>query len=222
MSLLSWISSVGSRLGLVQVVEVKEAARPEKITTHALSLGDLMTKFRTDEVRALAELPAELSLAFDRIFEAADIKPPAHGWDIERLRSLLATDQYKSMDRAAAQQAILGLLATEKASVDDLVKDAVSRDQAIDAFETFVRQKMAQRLDAQKNRIADLESQIRHLQDQIARLNEEIQTDQDHLRQWRHKKIAYEKDLAAAVSYLLEKPIVSIAEETPDSPSHGG
>jgi hypothetical protein len=213
MTLLNWITSVGNHLGLIRVVEVEEPARPEKLTTHILTLSDLVTQFRGDEVRALAQLPAELSLPFDRIFQAAAIKPPIHGWDIHRLQSLLATDQYKSMDRSAAQQAILGLLATEKAHVDDLIKDALARDQAIDAFETFVRQKMTQRGDAQNNRIAEIDSQIRQLQEEIARLQEEIKTDQEHLRQWHQKKIAYEKDLAAAVSYLLDKPIVTIAQE---------
>ncbi|MCY2952130.1 MAG: hypothetical protein NTU53_09155 [Planctomycetota bacterium] len=215
MGIFNWISSIGSTLGLIRVVEVQDPEAPEKITARSITLKDLATEIRGEEVRNLAELPTELAITFDRIFEAAGIKPAPHGWTIERIKSLLATDQFKSMDRLAIQKAILGLLATEKAQVDDLVKDAIARDQAIDAYETFTQKKLDSRTESRQRRIAEIESQIRQLRDEIARLNDESKLDQDRFRDWRKTKIAYEKDLAATLSYLLDKPIITITEDAP-------
>jgi len=215
MGIFNWISSIGSTLGLIRVVEVQDPKAPEKITTRSITLKDLATEIRGEEVRNLAELPTELAITFDRIFQAAGIKPAPHGWTIERLKSLLDTDQFKSMDRPAIQKAILGLLATEKAQVDDLVKDAIARDQAIDAYESYTKTKLDSRNEARQRRIAEIESQIRQLQDEIARLNDESKLDQDRFRDWRKTKIAYEKDLAATLSHLLDKPIVTITEDAP-------
>lgn len=213
MGVISWLSSIGSTLGLVRVVEVADPKAPDKLTTRSVTLKDLAAEIRSQEVQNLAEMPAELGVTFDRIFEAAGIKPASHGWTIERLRTLLATDQFKAMDRPAVQQAVLGLLATEKAQVDDLIKDAVARDQAIDAYEGFAKTRLDARADTRRRRIAEIESQIRQLQDEIARLHEESKMDEQRFCDWRRRKIAYEKELAATISCLLDKPVVTISDE---------
>ncbi len=213
MGVINWLSSIGSTLGLVRVVEVADPKAPDKLTTRSVTLKDLAAEIRSQEVRNLAEMPAELGVTFDRIFEAAGVKPAAHGWTIERLRTLLATDQFKAMDRPAVQQAVLGLLATEKAQVDDLIKDAIARDQAIDAYEGFARSKLEGRADTHRRRIAEIESQIRQLQEEVARLHEESKMDEERFGDWRRRKIAYEKELAATISYLLDKPVVTISDE---------
>ena len=178
-----------------------------------VTLGELTSEVRAQEVRALSELPVELSLPFEQVFEAAGVKPPPQAWTVERLRQLLSTDQYKSMDRPSAQQAILGLLSAEKATVEDIVKDAVARDQAIDAFEGFTRQKVRDRMLTRERKVAQLQEQVRGLQEQCARLSEEAQADREAWRAWHRRKVEFEKGMAWAVGYLLDKPVVSIDEE---------
>ena len=210
MGILTLFGKIGNRLGLIRVVEVKDPAKPQKVTTRTITLSDLAGQVRSEQVRALAELPAELAVPFEKVFEAAGVKPPAHGWTIPRLQELLATDQYKTLARPAAQQAILGLLATQKAPVDDLVKDAVDRDQALDAYEVFVHKKLESRQVARQQRTEQIHEQIRQLQAETARLAEENKNDQEQFAQWHTKKVACEKDLAAAVGYLLDKAVVSV------------
>lgn len=217
MSLLDGLRTLGGKLGLIQVAAPTPAGEPPaKVVSRDVTLQDLTTEVRAEEVRVLAALPAELSVGFDKVFETAGVQPPAHGWTIERLQQLLRTDQYRGMDRESAQKAILGLLSAVQAQVEDLVKDAIARDQAIDKFALYVHQKMDDRLVARQRKISDLEEQVRGLEKERATLEEEMKADQERWHAWRTKKIACEKEMAWALSYLLDRPVVTIE---PDSPS---
>ena len=210
MGVFALISAAANHLGLIRIVEVTNAAKPQKITTRSITLEQLHTEVRAERVRALSELPAELSVPFEKVFEAAGVKPPAHGWTIPRLQQLLQTEQYKALARESAQQAVLGMLAADKAPVEDLVQDAVQRDKAIDAFEVFVYKKMTTRVEARQARAAQIEEQIRTLRDEQLRLSEETSADQERWDQWHQRKTALEEELALAVGYVLEKPIVTV------------
>lgn len=218
MSLFESLRSFGGRLGLVRVVATEGECRdgqPCKVTTRTVTLSDLATEVRSDQVRALAELPAELSVPFAKVFDAAGVKPAEHGWTIERLASLLHTEQFQAMDRVSVQKAVLGLLANDKAQVEDVVKDAVARDRSIDAYEGFVRGKMRERAAARERQIAEVQAKIQELEAECARTAEESKVDQEQWRRWIEGKIAFEKDMAWALGFLLDKPVVSVTE--PDS-----
>jgi len=210
MGIFGLINAAANRLGLIKVVEVKNPEIPQKISTRSITLASLSMEVRSEQVRALAELPAELSIEFERVYEAAGVKAPAHGWTIARLHQLLQTEQYKTMPRDAAQKAILGVLSADKVPVDDLMQDALRRDKAIDAFEGFVFKKMSQRIQARESREAQIEEQIRSLREEQDRLHEENKIDQQHWDQWHQRKTAAEEEMATAIGYLLEKPVVTI------------
>lgn len=210
MGVFELISATANHLGLVRIVEMANPAKPGKITMRSITLIQLSAEVRSEQVRALSEMPAELSVGFDQVFDAAGLKPPTHGWTIPRLQQLLLTEQYKAMPRPAAQQAILGQLAADKAPVEDLVQDAVLRDKALDAFESFVFKKMTTRVEARQARNAQIEEQIRTLRDEQSRLEEEARADQERWDQWHQRKTALEEDLAHAVGYVLEKPVITV------------
>jgi hypothetical protein len=216
MSLLDGLRTLGGKLGLIQTAPAAAPGEPPaKVISRTVTLQALTTEIQAAEVRVLADLPAELSVHFDKVFEVAGIRAPAHGWTIARLQQLLRSDPYRGMEREAAQKAILGQLSAVQAEVEDLVKDAISRDQAIDKFAVFVRQKMDDRTVARQRRISDLEEHLRDLETERARLEEETRADQERWKQWKSKKIAFEKDMAWALGYLLDRAIVTIDTEEP-------
>jgi len=215
MGLVSWLTSVGGKLKIVTTSPAQVDSAPARMTMQSVSLKDLMTEVQAEEIRALAQLPAELSIAFDKVFEAAGVKPPTHGWTIGKLQELLKTEQYKSMDRPAAQNAVMGVLQAQKAAVEDLIKDAIARDQALDAFEGFARKKMDVRNEARQSKITEIRSQIADLQAQCQAMDEETRLDREHWRKWHQGKAAFEKEMAWALGYLLDKQIVTV-DENPD------
>jgi hypothetical protein len=153
-----------------------------------------------------------LSVAFARIFEAAGIKAGAQGWTSERLVTTLHGDPYPKLDRPAVQRALLELLAREKVRVEELVKDAVSRDQALDRYEAFAEQKMKERAAARARRTSELETRIRELQAECEKLAATAQQEEERWTEWRRRKAAQEKELAWAIGYLLDRPVISVAE----------
>jgi hypothetical protein len=212
MSLTETLARLGGRLGVLRVPTLASSTEtgPKKLPTRTVTLADLTSEIKAQEVKALAELPAELSVSFERMFDAAGIVTPARGWTLERLRQLLQTAPYQTMDRPAAQKAILEQLAKDGVAVEDLVKDAMARDQAIDAFAVFARQKMKDRIAARQHEAGQVAAQLRALQDRAAKLAHDTATDQEAWRQWQEKKVAYEKDMAHAISYVLDRPVITI------------
>jgi hypothetical protein len=171
--------------------------------------------------------PRALSYDFDKVYEAARVAPPAHGWTIERVIKLLRTEQFKSMPPETVKQSLLGMLAAENVPAVDIVKDAIARDKAIDAFELHLRGKMKERqkqyqqqvennrreIEALKAAMGDLDRQINEAE--TASRQEEI----DLLNWLDTAKRAKEEDLARAVTFLTAEPVISIGRvDKPPSP----
>lgn len=208
MGLMEWMQELGGKLRIIQFDSAGDC-QPSIIKTKSVSLKQLASEVRGEELRALAELPAELSLDFEKVMETAGIKLPSHGWSVCKLWQLLDTPQYGSMDRVAIQRAILGLLESQKVSAEELIREAIGRDQALDAFEEFARKKMEVRDEVRARTVAQLQSQIKALQSQCEQLAQEKIQDREHWRAWHRRKTDYEKRLAHAMGYLLDKPIIT-------------
>lgn len=212
MSFLDLLQTVGGRLGILEAHAKEEAGEPLKVITRTVTLAELKTEIRSDDVRTLAGLPAELTLPYDRIFAAAGVKCSPQGWSLARIKTLLSIESYRGMDHASAQQALLTLLSAERVQVEDLVREAMGQDQALDAFEVFVCKKVEDHMAAAQHQVSDLEARIQALQDERARLAARIQLDQDKLREWRKSKRSYERDLADTIGYLTDRPVITTDE----------
>jgi len=81
----------------------------------------------------------------------------------------------------------------------DIVRDAIARDQALDAFEASIAEKRRQWITAKKLEMRQIE--------------EEIKSEEKAWTEWRKRKRQREKDMAQAVGYLIDKPVISIEEE---------
>jgi len=92
------------------------------------------------------------------------------------------------MDRAEAQRETLQMLASEKVDAAEVIKDAISRDQALDAFADFTLKK-------------------------IQALKEQVEAEEKKWNEWRALKRQREQEMARAVGLLIDKPVISIEEE---------
>ncbi len=203
------LKTFADRLGLISVAEADSPKQPAKITTRTISLKDLTAEIRAAEVRALAELPAEMSVVFPKIYEAAGVKPGEHGWTIHRLSQLLGTEQFKAMDKAGIRLAVLGMLSADAAKIEDLAKHAVACDEALDAFEVFVRRKMDERIAARQRQADELRVRIQELEAQAVKLEEQTRGDEREWKQWLGRKRAEEDVMAEALMCLLDEPRIT-------------
>lgn len=225
MSLLNALKSAATKLGVIKIVTVPNADQRTRITTRSVSLKDLAKELRAT-LGATPPMPAEFGVPFDQVFATAKIEPlpSADGkekWSVDALYQLVAAPPYKDLPREQAQLAVLAVLAAKKIDVKDLVKDAMARDKALDAYGT---QMFQQHKDLQRTRKATkaaLQEQIAALQAQLAALDAQAQTADRQWADWWQRKFAYERQMAHALSYLLRDPIVTIDSQLPvdDNPA---
>lgn len=213
MSFLDLLQDLGDRLGILETAAGPAVHAAAKIRTRTITLAELATEIRSEEVRALADLPAELTVPFEKIFETAGIVPPANGWNVDKLKQLLLTDALKDKGREMVQKGILNILNSENVPVEDVVKDAMARDKALDSFEAFARKKIEDRMAARERQIAEIESQIEALQSELNGLREKAKIDQEKWREWRRQKRAQERELAWAVGYLIDRQVITTDDE---------
>jgi hypothetical protein len=199
MNLLTMLRRLGDRLGIVEVSPDSSPSTPVKVQTRSITLSELTMTIQVTDVRNLADSPAELLISFEDVFKAAGISTPPDGWSIERLGELVNTQKQARRDRTAAQQEIARTLASSNVDAADVIRDAISRDQALDAFADSVLKKRQRWVAERKREIQSIEQQI----------TEEEQRWKD----WRRKKRQWEQDAAEAVGYLIDKPVISIDEE---------
>lgn len=200
MYLTDMLRKLGDKLGIIEMTPPSaERPAPVKIQTRTITMTELITEIRVTEVRELAGMPKELSVPFEEVYKAAGIQPSANGWTINQLEEFLNSDKIRGLDRTQAQHETLRTMADHGIDSSDIVKDAVARDQAMDAFEESIADKRREWLDSKRQLIRQVEQEIA--------AEEKAWTD------WRAKKRQREKDMARAVSYLIDKPVISIEEE---------
>jgi len=193
MSFLDLLHTVGGRLGILETSPNTSAGECIKVVTRTVTLDELTSEIRSEKVRNLAELHTDLAISFDKIFEAAGIPAPVHGWNVDRLQSVLRADAYQKKDRAAAQLDLLTTLRSESVQSEELVREAECERQII-----------------------TLDARIQALQSERARLGERTLVESEKLREWIRRKRAYERDLASAIGFLTERPVISTEETTSD------
>jgi len=214
MGLLGMLESLGGRLGIIEKPsDNKNSKAPAKIRTRVVTLAELKTELKDDDVRALAEAPAELTVPYERIYETAGIGRPQSGWDIEKLGQLVRTAPFKDLSHESCQRKVLEVLGKENVDPESLVKDAVARDQALDAFEKYAERKMLDRIAGHEQRQGEIDARIEELRKEKKRLEELESADRERWSEWQRRKRAHERELARTVSCLIDRPVITTDDE---------
>lgn len=216
MSFFSQIQKIGSRLGLMSLATESTADRPcTKIETRTVPIAEITAQIKTAKVNALAARDHSLSLPIEQIHTSAGLSAPAHGWSAMKVAERLRQPDCAVLSKEQAQVLVLNELAKSAARVEDVVRDAVSRDRAVDAFAEKVRERL---IDARKNRLArrqDIAIALKNLSDEDTALALANERDQSEWTAWWQGKLAAEKDLAWALSFLIDAKEISVDERVP-------
>jgi chromosome segregation ATPase len=213
MTFFKLLQGIGDRLGILETTSNPESALVSRIQTRSVSLRELASEIRSIEVRDLADGPAELMIPFEKIFEAAGISSKPENWTIDRLKGVVENESCKQKPREEVQRRVLELLASEGVSTETLIKDAMARDQALDSFQSRADEKMHERRQSCKNRLLEIEQQIKDLEAERGTLEESLKAEEDKWREWKKKKRANERELASLTSYIVDHPVITMDEE---------
>lgn len=202
MGLLQKLQALGCQLRLVQMIP-KTLTAPEKIETRSVTLQELTSELKTENVRVLAESPIELTIQFEKIFETAGIVQPSIKCTIECFSDLLHAAPYNKMSSESLQRAVLERFAAENVSTEDIIKDALAKDQALDAFEEFIEKKIKDRSSARQMHLLEIEKQIGLLQQERNQLKQDDREESLQLSEWKIRKQSYEEEILKAVNFLM-------------------
>ena len=207
MDLIGILRKLGDRIGIIEMSSAeKQTTAPAKIQTRTITLSELMMTIQVSEVHELAESPADLSVSFEDIFKAAGHNAEKTAWTVERLQEFLNSDRIRKLSRDDIQRATLQKLKEENVDAAEIVKDAIFRDQALDAFEESASRKRQRWHADQQQLLSDLSARMKQVEKEIA-------AEEERWKDWRGQKRQRERDMAYAVGFLIDRPVISIDNE---------
>ena len=179
---------------------------------------------------AVARSAAANSASFQEIYDAAEIRPPAHGFTIMKVGEMLRSEHIRNLPRDVKRSSVLVALEAAGAPLQDVIEDAVKRDRALDTFE-HVQEKSVTDLEAAKTKEnQQIQTEMdRVVADYRARMqanNDAIAKEKERFFAWRLKKQEEEQKISDAVSYFVtENPITAGGGGSPEgrpSPAPAG
>ncbi len=167
-----------------------------------------------------ASLPAEPAFSapvrnptsFDEIYQAAEIQTPAHGYSIEKIATMLASEHLRGLSAEVKRSSILVALEASGAKIEDVIQDAVRRDRALDSYERVLRKSLsdvqAKMADENRQIEAEMNKMLADYRARIQANNEKLAKESERFSTWLTQKQREEKTIADSVSYFVsENPI---------------
>jgi len=164
--------------------------------------------------------PVSNPASFAEIYAVAEIHPPAHGFTIEKVGEMLRSEHIRNLPRDVKKSSILVALEAVGAPIQDVIQDAMKRDQALDTFES-VQERALNQLESQKTKEnqeiqAELDRLVEEHKSRMQANNDAISKEKERFFAWRLKKQEEEQKIADAVSYFVtENPITAGGHAAP-------
>ena len=158
--------------------------------------------------------PVSNPSSFAEIYDAAEIRPPAHGFTILKVADLLRSEHIRALPREVKRSSVLLALEASGADIQQVIEDAVRRDRALDTFER-VQQKALEETEARKTQEnQQIQSELdRLVAEHRARMqanHDAIAKEKERFYSWRLQKQEEEQKIADAVSYFVtDNPITT-------------
>lgn len=168
---------------------------------------------------SMATMDVDLNVPPDAIFAAAGITPPASGWTVERVLEFVSRPTYAGMALPMQQQTVRGVLESEGVSVEDVLRDLVLRDRAIDRYEELLAPKLVAERQRLSLEVERLEVERRAIERKIAAQQQVIASLETRFEAWRDRKLDLETRWATAAGYLTDDPTVTVSVRKPATTS---
>src|SRR5215831_5269647 len=168
--------------------------------------------------------PVSNPTSFDEIYHAAEIQPPGHGFTIMKVAEMLRSEHIRNLPKDVKRSSVLVALEAAGAPIQDVIEDAVRRDQALDTFER-VQEKSLNELEgrkAQENQQfqAEMDRILAEHRSRIQANNDTVAKERERFYAWRLKKQEEEQKISDAVSYFVtENPITTGGPAAPPASS---
>lgn len=172
---------------------------------------------------AVSAVPADVT-DFGAVYQEAGIELPPHGYGIDKAGEMLQSKRLASLGREVKAAAVLAALEAASVPIRDVIKDAVLRDQSLDAFEAAKQQEVQElRQKADTRMIAikeEIDAFLREKNAEIESLKKASEAAQGALLDLQTRKRREEDRLHDLVSHFIEgsdNPITTQATAKPSA-----
>lgn len=161
---------------------------------------------------------AEL-LAMEDIYRAAGITSPRRGYSISKVVEMLRSEHLRGQSREVRRAAVLMALDAAGVTVDEVLQDAKTRQEAIDAYASEQRKhaeaQWARKAEENIQIQAELEQVKAHYAERIRRNLDAVAREKAAFGSWLKSKEQETQGMAEAVEQVLKAPAASEAQTDP-------
>jgi ElaB/YqjD/DUF883 family membrane-anchored ribosome-binding protein len=162
--------------------------------------------------------------SFEEVFRAAGIQAPAHGFSAYKVLEIVSSPDLAALDAKSKAQALAAFLKMNPSGpvpIRDVISDAVRRDQALDKFEEFLRQKLQEKAAKAEQESARLQAEIDALLQQKRDAQEKgklaLEEETRRFTEWQARKRIEERKLYDAVAPFVEENPISLGSPAEES-----
>jgi Asp-tRNA(Asn)/Glu-tRNA(Gln) amidotransferase A subunit family amidase len=153
--------------------------------------------------------------SFNEIYQAAEIEPPAHGYTIEKVASMLQSEHLRGLSAEVKRSSILVALEASGARIEDVIQDAVRRDRALDGYERVLQKSLsdvqARKTEENRQIEAEMNKMLGEYRARIQANNEAIARETEKFSAWRTQKQQEEKTIADTVGYFVSDNPITVS-----------
>ncbi|HLZ43576.1 MAG TPA: hypothetical protein VKQ11_21600 [Candidatus Sulfotelmatobacter sp.] len=150
----------------------------------------ILTEAPVNKTNAPASAPAAHSdlLSYEDIYHAAGVMSPRSGYSIHKVVDMLNSERLRELSKEAKRASVLMALDAAGTSADDLLHDALRRQEALNSYEAGQR-KQLEEFEAQKAREnaqieAEMERIKAHYAERIQHNNDQVAKEKETLHNW--------------------------------------
>jgi hypothetical protein len=159
--------------------------------------------------------PVQNPTSFDEIYQAAEIQTPAHGYSIEKVATMLASEHLRGLPAEVKKSSILVALEAAGAKIEDVIQDAVRRDRALDSYERVLRKSLsdvqAKKADENRQIEAEMNKMLSDYRARVQANNETLAKESERFSTWLTQKQHEEKTIADAVAYFVSDNPITVS-----------
>lgn len=171
---------------------------------------------KTNPPAAENAAPRAALLAYEDIYHAAGIMPPQSGYGIHKVVDMLNSERIRELAPEVKRASVLMALDAAGGSVDELLKDATRRQQALDSYEAGQCRQIdeLEAHTAQQNAQiqAELDRVTAHYAERMQRNQDQVAQEKDALRNWQMAKLHESQRIREVIDLCSKQP------PAPDAP----
>lgn len=158
--------------------------------------------------------------AIEDVYTSARIEAPAHGYTVLKVAEMLESEHIRALPPDVKRKSVMVALEAAGVAIDDIVQDAVRRDQALDTYERVLEkhlENLRAETAADNARLeSEIEKQVAELRARIDENNRLVTREQDELLAWRARKQQAESTIADAVGHFVTENPITAPPQVPE------